>query len=94
MMELSGSHKLLLRLACNAGMRKMEYAHAERSDVNPINKTIRVNPKPKYGWNPKTKRGVREIPIGDNLVRDLLARPDGLLFQILKAIQRPHRPHI
>jgi len=80
MMEVAGSHKLLLRLAYNAGMRKMEYAHAERADVNPINKTIRVAPKPKYGWNPKTKRGVREIPIGDSLVRDLLTCPDGLLF--------------
>ncbi len=37
----------------------MEYADAERSDVNPVNKTIRLAPKPKYGWNPKTKRGVR-----------------------------------
>jgi len=32
-MELAGEHKHLLRLANNAGMRKMEYAHAERSDM-------------------------------------------------------------
>ena len=42
MIEIAGSHGLLLRLAYNAGMRKMEYAHAERTDVNPVNKTIRV----------------------------------------------------
>ncbi len=80
MMEIAGKHKLLLRLAKNAGMRKMEYAHAERADVDPVNKTIRIAPKPKYGWTPKTKRGVREIPIGDSLIRDLLACPDGLFF--------------
>jgi integrase len=79
-MEMAGEHKLLLRLAYNAGMRKMEYAHAERADINPINKTIRITSKPKYGWTPKTRRGVREIPIGDSLIRDLLACPDGLLF--------------
>jgi len=79
-MEIAGEHKLLLRLAYNAGMRKMEYAHAKRADIDPINKTIRIRPKPKYGWTPKTRRGVREIPIGDSLIRDLLARADGLLF--------------
>jgi integrase len=80
MMEVAGEHKSLLRLALNSGMRKMELAHAERSDIDPINKTIRVSEKPKYGWVPKTKRGLRAIPLGDGLVRDLLVRPDGLLF--------------
>lgn len=80
MMEVAVEHKDLLRLAHNAGMRKMELAHAERADIDPINKTIRVRPKSLYGWVPKTKRGVRTIPLGDSLVRDLLARPDGLLF--------------
>jgi|GEM_PF-6258402 integrase len=79
-MEVVDEHKDLLRLAFNAGMRKMEYAHAERSDIDPVNLGIQIRPKPKYGWTPKTKRGVRFIPLGDNLVRDLLARPEGLLF--------------
>lgn len=80
MMSIAGGHKLLLRLALNSGMRKMELAHAERGDVDAINKTIRISEKPKYGWVPKTKRGLRTIPLGDNLVSTLLARPDGLLF--------------
>jgi integrase len=80
MMVKAGEGKLLLRLAYNSGMRKKEMAHAERLDIDPINKTIRVYPKPKYRWVPKTKRSVRSIPLGDNLIRDLLARPEGLLF--------------
>lgn len=73
-------HRLLIRLALSAGMRKMELAHAMRSDIDPINKTIFVQEKKQYDWVPKTKRGVRRIPLGDNLVRDLLAMPDGLFW--------------
>jgi integrase len=80
MMAAAGAHKLLLRLALGTGMRKKELAHAERSDIDKLNKTIRVAEKPKYGWVPKNKRAVRIIPIGDALSKDLLARPEGLLF--------------
>jgi integrase len=80
MMAAAGAHRLLLRLALGTGMRKKELAHAERSDIDKFNKTIRVAEKPKYGWVPKNKRAVRVIPIGDALSKDLLSRPEGLLF--------------
>ena len=80
MMEKAGPQQLLLRLARGTGMRKAELMHAERSDINPYAKSIHVKNKSKYGWETKTLAGVREIPLGEDLLRDLLAKPEGLLF--------------
>jgi integrase len=80
MMEKAGQHRLLLRLAYGSGMRKKELMHAERADIDPYAKAIRIRNKPCYGWETKTLAGVREIPLGDDLLRDLLAMPEGLLF--------------
>jgi integrase len=80
MMEVAKEHQLLLRLARGTGMRKAELMHAERSDVDAYAKSIHVRDKPKYGWETKTLAGVREIPLGDDLLRDLLKKPVGLLF--------------
>ena len=80
MMERAGEHRLLIRLAFGTGMRKAELMHAERSDIDPYAKAFRVQDKVKYGWQTKTLAGVRDIPLGDDLFRDLLAMPEGLLF--------------
>jgi integrase len=80
MMEKAGPHQLLIRLARGTGMRKAELMHAERSDINPYAKSIHVKNKPRFSWETKTLAGVREIPLGENLLRDLLAMPEGLLF--------------
>jgi integrase len=61
-------------------MRKGELMHAERSDINVHAKSISVRNKPQYNWETKTLAGVREIPLGDDLLSDLLKRPEGLLF--------------
>jgi integrase len=80
MMENAGEHRLLLRLARGTGMRKGELMHAEHSDLDKFKKCIRIQDKPKYGWETKTLASVREIPLGDDLPRDLLSLSDGLLF--------------
>lgn len=79
-MEKAGKHLLLHRLARGTGMRKKELAHAERSDIDPYAKSIHVKNKPHFNWETKTPAGVREIPLGDDLLADLLKMPDGLLF--------------
>jgi integrase len=80
MMKVAGKRKLLLRFFRATGMRKGEVAHAEKSDLNPLMNTIRVQPKPKFGWVPKTVKGERDIKISRGLMADLMALPDGLLF--------------
>jgi integrase len=74
------AERLLLRLALGTGMRKGELSHAERSDIDQFSQCIRIKDKPKYGWETKTLAGIREIPLGDDLLHDLLALPLELLF--------------
>jgi integrase len=79
-MKVAGEHKMLCRFARSTGMRKGEIMHAERSDIDPVGKFIHVDDTPKYGYEVKTLASIRDIPIGDDLLLDLLALPDGLLF--------------
>jgi integrase len=91
--------RLLLRFMLNTGMREQEICHAEIEDVK--DDYIEVKAKPRFGWQPKTAAGTREIPIGDALVADLknhcskgLLFPNGQghveghLLQIIKSIAR------
>jgi integrase len=79
-MALANGDKLLLRFAYGTGMRKGELAHAERGDIDLHGKFIHVDNKPKWNWETKTTASIRDIPLGDDLIRDLLALPEGLLF--------------
>lgn len=84
--------RLLIRFFVGTGMRDMEVAHLERSDINWAEKTVRVHAKKCEEcadcvgmggvWKPKTLAGTRTIPISDSLIRDLKKRhkAEGLLF--------------
>ena len=74
--------RLLIRFFVGTGMRDMEVAHLEWTDIDWTNKTVRIQAKPKYGWKPKTLAGTRTIPISDSLIRDLWKRrkKEGLVF--------------
>jgi integrase len=72
--------RLLIRLARESGIRKGELMHAERSDIDVFGKFIHIDNKPKYVWETKTLASIRDIPLGDDLLCDLLKLPDGLLF--------------
>ncbi len=61
-------------------MRKGDISHAERSDIDAFAKSVYVQDEPKYGWETKTLASIREIPLGEDLLRDLMALPNGLLF--------------
>jgi len=72
---------LLLRFFLATGMREQEVAHAEYEDINYEKKFIHVQPKPEWGWTPKTEAGTRKIPLGDALLMDLSLRGrSGLIF--------------
>jgi len=60
--------RLLIRFFLGTGMRDQEVAHTELSDIKDT--YIQVQPKPKYGWSPKTAAGTRQIPLGDGLLAD------------------------
>jgi integrase len=85
---------LLLRLFLGSGMRKSEVAHSERSDLNPVMGSISIDDKmgqkgkSNFQWQTKTVSSVRDIKISADLMRDLLARPEGLLFPN-RATMRP-----
>ncbi len=71
--------RLLIRFFLGTGMRDQEVAHTELSDIKDT--YIQVQPKPKYGWSPKTAAGTRKIPLGDGLLADLRDHcSSGLLF--------------
>jgi len=71
--------RLLIRFFLGTGMRDQEVAHTELSDIKDT--YIQVQPKPKYGWSPKTAAGTRQIPLGDGLLADLRDHcSSGLLF--------------
>ena len=74
--------RLLIRFFVGTGMRDMEVAHLEWTDIDWADKTVRIQAKPKHGWKAKTRAGTRTIPIADSLVRDLKARrkAEGLVF--------------
>ena len=63
--------RLLIRFFVSTGCRDMEVAHVEWSDINWIQKTVRIQAKPKWNWKPKTKAGTRTIPVPDGLLADL-----------------------
>ncbi len=101
MMNVAGpSERLLLRFFLGTGMREQEVAHAEISDIE--GSFICVKPKPLWGWKPKTKAGVRSIPLGDGLLADLrehcskgllfpnpnTRRPEGHFLRIIKDIAK------
>jgi integrase len=72
---------LLLRFFLATGMREQEVAHAEFEDINYEKKFVQVQPKPVWGWSPKTEAGTRKIPLGDALITDLSLRGgSGLIF--------------
>jgi integrase len=72
---------LLVRFFLATGMREQEVAHAEFEDINYEKKFIQVQPKPEWGWSPKTEAGTRKIPLGDALLTDLSLRgASGLIF--------------
>jgi integrase len=79
-MAVSNGYRLLLRVLRATGFRKQEICHLEKSDLNPIRCTVRIQPKKKYNWFPKTPDSEREIKISKALMRELMALPDGLLF--------------
>lgn len=74
--------RLLIRFFVGTGMRDMEVAHLEWTDIDWTNKTVRIQAKSKYAWKPKTLAGTRTIPISDSLIRDLWKRrkKEGLVF--------------
>jgi integrase len=79
LLDAAGEHQLLVWFLLSSGMRKMEVAHAEVEDIE--KNYIRVQPKPKWGWSPKTRAGVRSIPLGTKIIKALKAhRTTGLLF--------------
>jgi len=80
MMSVAGPKKLTLRVLRATGLRKKEFCHLEKSDLNPIRGTIKIQPKKKFNWIPKTPDSEREIKISKALMRELTALHGGLLF--------------
>jgi integrase len=86
----TGKINLLIRLFRSTGCRKNEIAHLRREDISPRTKEIMIRAKECHDcpncisrgniWKPKTKKGTRNIPISDGLLKELLARPKGVLF--------------
>jgi integrase len=72
---------LIIRAFRGTGMRNAELAHAEREDIDWVNKCIYVRRrKDKYGWRAKNKAAVRSIPLDDQLLADFKLKEMGLLF--------------
>lgn len=77
----NGRLKLALRVFRATGIREQELCHLEKSDLNVFKSTIKIQPKPKYNWVPKTVASEREIKISKALMQELMALPTaGLLF--------------
>ena len=86
----AGEHSLLIRSFVGTGMREQELSHLMRADIDERRKMVKVQPQfcdhcpncKSRGnkWFPKTEEGIRDIPIGQGLLKELLARPAGLLF--------------
>jgi integrase len=87
---------LLIRFFLGTGCREQEVSHAELSDILEIEDSdvelaeteegkvsfvIQIQKKTKWDWTPKTDKGTRQIPLGDDLVADLKKHcSGGLLF--------------
>lgn len=81
-----GQDHLLLRVALAAGLRKMEMATLERSDLHGSAPIITIQEsKPRFNWVPKTIQGARDVTIDQELWQDLLQLPEGLLFPLRRA---------
>ncbi len=89
--KATAEESLIIRFFLGTGCRNGEVMHAEKSDVDFKRGTVWIHPKTltvkgKRGmrtlrWKPKTQpAGTRHIPISDGLLKELVARPDGLLF--------------
>lgn len=79
-MAVAGGYRLLLRVLRATGFRKQEVCHLEKSDLNPIRCTVKIQPKKKYNWFPKTPDSEREIKVSKALMHELMSLPPGLLF--------------
>ena len=70
---------LLFQFFLCSGAREQEVMHAEKSDIDFEDGIFAVLAKSKWNWKPKDYEE-REIPLPDFLLKELKARPDGLLF--------------
>ena len=61
---------LLVDFLLGSGFRLSEMCHAEYQDIDWTAKTIRVQAKPKYGFNTKTWES-RTVPLSDELIKAL-----------------------
>jgi integrase len=62
----TGDEALIIRAFRGTGMRNAELAHAEREDIDWVNKCIYVRRrKDKFGWRAKNNSAVRSIPLDD-----------------------------
>ena len=77
----TAEQSLIIRMFRGTGMRNKELAHAEGSDIDWANKSIRIQRrKDKYGWRAKNKAAARSIPLSDDLLAELRDKGPGLLF--------------
>jgi len=80
-----GSTNLLIRTFVAIGGRDQEISHLTKADLDSRRKVVKVQPKPctdcpecrQRGnlWYPKTEESVRDIPVSERLLAELLARP-------------------
>ncbi|NOS67931.1 MAG: site-specific integrase [Candidatus Peribacteraceae bacterium] len=65
-----------------AGLRRGEIAHLEVTDVDFAGRTIKIQPKPHFNWNPKWLR-TRTLPLNPRLGKLLsqIAPKEGLFFK-------------
>ena len=86
----TGRINLVVRTLVATGLREQELAHLTKADLDSRRKLVLIQPKTcafckdcssrGSQWRPKTLEGIRDIPIGEGLLKELLALPDGLLF--------------
>ncbi len=79
------STNLLIRTLVATGGRDQEISHLTKADLDSRRKVVRVQPKPctdcpecrQRGnlWYPKTEESVRDIPVSERLLAELLAQP-------------------
>jgi integrase len=80
-----GSTNLLIRTFVAIGGRDQEISHLTKADLDSRRKVVKVQPKPCTDcpecrqrsnlWYPKTEESVRDIPVCERLLAELLARP-------------------
>jgi hypothetical protein len=62
-----------------SGMRDLEWAHAEKQDINWDLGTLYITKKRNRGFLGKTRAALREVSLNDDLLAELRLRPEGLL---------------